>query len=154
VRSVADRLEDRPEVVRMDLATKKPWKLMWRGTVLATSAGVLTGLVLLIGGRWMVDALFGAEFLPAYPVLLVLMVAPFLAMISFPLVPMLYALDRPDAPLKARLIGTLLYFVVVAPLSWRFGVIGAAIAFVVGVAAMVAIQTVQLVGEYRRVRSR
>jgi O-antigen/teichoic acid export membrane protein len=138
----------------MDLATKKPWKLMWRGTVIATSVGVLTGLVLLLGGRWVVDALFGAEFLPAYPVLLVLMVAPFLAMISFPLVPMLYALDRPDAPLKARLIGTLLYFVVVAPLSWRFGVIGAAIAFVVGVAAMVAVQTVQLVGEYRRVRSR
>ncbi|HEU5286551.1 MAG TPA: polysaccharide biosynthesis C-terminal domain-containing protein, partial [Sphingomicrobium sp.] len=143
-----------PEVVRMDLSTKKPWKLMWRGTVLATVAGVLTGLVLLVAGRWVVDALFGAEFLPAYPVLLVLIVAPFLAMVSFPLVPMLYALDRPDAPLKARLIGTLLYFAVVAPLAWRFGVIGAAIAFVIGVAAMVAVQAVQLLREYRRVRAR
>ena len=143
-----------PEVVRMDLATKKPWKLMWRGTVLATAAGVLTGAVLLVAGRWVVDALFGAEFLPAYPVLLVLIIAPFLAMISFPLVPMLYALDRPDAPLKARLVGTLLYFAIVAPLAWRFGVIGAAIAFVIGVAAMVATQAVQLLAEYRRVRGR
>ena len=143
-----------PEVVRMDLATKKPWKLMWRGTVLATTLGVLTGLVLLVAGQWVVDALFGAEFLPAYPVLLVLIIAPFLAMISFPLVPMLYALDRPDAPLKARLVGTILYFAIVAPLAWRFGVIGAAVAFVIGVAAMVATQALQLVGEYRRVRSR
>ena len=142
-----------PEVVRMDLATKKPWKLMWRGTVLATTLGLLTGLVLLVAGRWVIDAVFGAEFLPAYPVLLVLIIAPFLVMISFPLVPMLYALDRPDAPLKARLIGTILYFAIVAPLAWQFGVVGAASAFVIGMAAMVVIQAMQLVGEYRRVRT-
>ena len=35
-------------------------------------------------------------------VLLVLMMAPLLAMFGFPLAPMLYTLDRPDAPLKAR----------------------------------------------------
>jgi O-antigen/teichoic acid export membrane protein len=83
----------------------------------------------------------------------VLIIAPFLVMISFPLVPMLYALDRPDAPLKARLIGTILYFAIVAPLAWQFGVVGAASAFVIGMAAMVAIQAMQLVGEYRRVRT-
>jgi O-antigen/teichoic acid export membrane protein len=142
-----------PEVVRMDLATKKPWKLMWRGTVLATSLGLLTAVVLLVAGGWLVEAVFGTEFLPAYPVLLVLMIAPFLVMLSFPVVPMLYALDRPDAPLKARLIGTILYFAIVAPLAWRFGVIGAAISFVIGVAAMVTTQVMQLVGEYRRVRT-
>jgi O-antigen/teichoic acid export membrane protein len=143
-----------PEVVRMDLKSKKPWKLMLRGTVLATAVGVIGVLVLLVAGRPLIDALFGSEFLPAYPVLLVLMAVPLLAMISFPLVPMLYALDRPDAPLNARLIGTILYFATVAPLAWRFEVIGAAAAFVLGNAAMVAALAMQLTLEYRRVRAR
>jgi O-antigen/teichoic acid export membrane protein len=142
-----------PEVVRMDLATKQPWKLMLRGTVLATIAGVIAVLLLILGGRWLIDALFGTDFLPAYPVLLVLIVAPLLGMISFPLPPMLYALDRPDAPLKARLVATILYFAIVAPLCWRFDVIGAAIAFVLANALMVLILTVQLRREYRRVRA-
>ena len=143
-----------PEVVRMDLTTKKPWKLMARGTALAMAVGVIALLVLLLGGRPLIDALFGHAFLPAYPVLLVLMIAPLLGMLSFPLGPMLYTLDRPDAPLKARLFGTILYFVIVAPLSWRFGVTGAAAAFVIGFAAMVVTLVVQLAREYRRVRSR
>ena len=143
-----------PEVVRMDLATKKPWKLMLRGTVLATSVGLLTALVLLLGGRWMVDAIFGSEFLPAYPVLLVLIIVPVLAMVSFPLAPMLYALDRADAPLKARFAAVALYFAIVAPLAWRFDVAGAATAFVIAYSAMVIMLAIQLVGEYRRVRAR
>lgn len=143
-----------PEVVRMDLATKKPWKLMLRGTVLAVTISLLVLLVLLVGGRTLIDALFGSEFLPAYPVLLVLMIAPLLAMFSFALGPMLYTLNRPDAPLKARLIGTIIYFSIVAPLAWRFGVIGAAAAFVIGSAATVATLVSQLALEYRRIRIR
>jgi O-antigen/teichoic acid export membrane protein len=142
-----------PEVVRMDLATKQPWKLMLRGTVLATVAGVIAVLLLILGGRWLIDTLFGPDFLPAYPVLMVLIVAPLLGMISFPLPPMLYALDRPDAPLKARLVATILYFAIVAPLCWRFDVIGAAIAFVLANAVMVLILMIQLRREYRRVRA-
>jgi O-antigen/teichoic acid export membrane protein len=142
-----------PEVVRMDLATSRPWKLMLRGTVLATAVGFLAVAVLAFGGRWLIDTIFGSEFLPAYPVLLVLIVAPLLGMLSFPLPPMLYALDRPDAPLKARLAGTILYFVIVAPLCWQFGVIGAAIAFVAANAVTVALLMLQLHREYRRVRT-
>ena len=142
-----------PEVVRMDLATRKPWRLMLRGTVLATAVGVVALLLLVVGGQALVRAIFGHAFLPAYPVLLVLMIAPLLGMISFPLPSMLYALDRPDAPLTARLVGTIVYFVIVAPLSWRFGVIGSAIAFVLGYAVMVVILVFQLSREYRRVRA-
>jgi O-antigen/teichoic acid export membrane protein len=65
---------------------------------------------------------------------------------------MLYALDRPDAPLKARLIGTLIFFAIIAPLSWSMGIIGAAIAFIAGTAATVGLLVLQLLREYRRVR--
>lgn len=141
-----------PEVVRMDLSSKKPWKLMLRGTALATGLVLIVILALLAGGRPFVSFFFGNQFLGAYDALLILTVVPFLSVLSFPLPPMLYALDRPDGPLKARIIGTAIYFLTVAPLCWNFGVNGAAIAFVIGNAATVGTMMWQLRGEHRRVR--
>jgi O-antigen/teichoic acid export membrane protein len=99
-----------------------------------------------------VSFLFGKEFLGAYEALVILMVVPFLSVFSFPLPPMLYALDRPDGPLKARVLGTVLFFVIIAPLALRFGVDGAAIAFVIGNIGTVGTMMWQLVKEHRRVR--
>jgi O-antigen/teichoic acid export membrane protein len=65
---------------------------------------------------------------------------------------MLYALDRPDAPLKARIISTIVYFAMIAPMCWRFGVVGAAAAFVLAYAAMAIILIVQVRTEYVRLR--
>jgi O-antigen/teichoic acid export membrane protein len=141
-----------PEVVRMDLSTKKPWKLMLRGTALAGGLALIAILILLLGGKPIVSFLFGKDFLGAYHALLILMVVPFLSVFSFPLPPMLYALDRPDGPLKARVLGTILFFLIIAPLSWRFGVEGAAIALVVGNIGTVGAMMWQLRHEYRRVR--
>jgi O-antigen/teichoic acid export membrane protein len=143
-----------PEVVRMDLSTKKPWNLMLRGTALASIVAILAIVVLLIGGQPLIGLMFGKEFLGAYDALVILMLVPFLSVFSFPLPPMLYALDRPDAPVTARLIGTVTFFVLIAPLSWRFGISGAAIAFVIGTAATVAVMMWQLAREYARSRRR
>jgi O-antigen/teichoic acid export membrane protein len=85
---------------------------------------------------------------------MVMILAPVIGIFSFPLPSMLYALDRPDAPLKARLIGTTVYFALIAPLCWRFGVIGAASAFVCAYAAMAITLIYQLRVEYRRVRAK
>jgi O-antigen/teichoic acid export membrane protein len=143
-----------PEVVRMDAATKHPWRLMLRGTALAGAFGLVGVLILVVGGRPLIQSLFGAEFLGVYPVLLIMMAIPLIAVLSFPLIPMLLTLDRPDAPLKGRLVGTLVYFAVVAPLSWRFGVQGAAVAIVLGYVAMAVVLIWYLRKEHRRVRGR
>ena len=143
-----------PEVVRMDLSTKKPWNLMLRGTALASMAAILGIIVLLIGGRPLISLMFGKEFLGAYNALVILMLVPFLSVFSFPLPPMLYALDRPGAPVTARLIGTIAFFILIAPLSWTFGISGAAIAFVIGTAATVCVMMWQLAREYGRSRRR
>ena len=143
-----------PQVVRMDLASKKPWKLMLRGTALAGAFGLAAVLLLVIGGRPLIEALFGAQFRDVYPVLLIMIGVPLLAILSFPLSPMLYALDRPSAPLKARITGTALYFAIVAPLCWRFDVQGAAIAIVIGHVAMIAVLLAYLRREHGRVRTK
>jgi O-antigen/teichoic acid export membrane protein len=142
-----------PEIIRMDLSSKHPWRLMLRSTALAGAIALLAIVILLIGGKTLVRLLFGPEFIGAYPVLMVLLLVPLMGVFSFPLAPMLYALDRADGPLKARLIGTSTFFLIVAPLSWRFGVIGAAAAFALAFAATVATLMLQVWGEYRRVRS-
>jgi O-antigen/teichoic acid export membrane protein len=141
-----------PEIVRMDLTTKKPWKLMLRGTVAASGLALLAILILLLGGKPIVSFLFGKQFLGAYDALLILMIIPFISVFSFPLPPMLYALDRPDAPVTARVVGSAVFFLSIAPLSLSWGVVGAAIALVLGNIATVGVMVVQLQREYRRVR--
>jgi O-antigen/teichoic acid export membrane protein len=141
-----------PELMRMDVRSKRPWNFMLRTSAFASAIAITAILILLVGGRPLVQLLFGKDFLGAYPVLMVLLAVPLMGVFSFPLTPMLYALDRPDAPLKARLIGTVVFFLIVAPLSWQFGVIGAALAFVIGFAATVVTLILQLWSEYRRIR--
>jgi O-antigen/teichoic acid export membrane protein len=141
-----------PEVVRMDLTTKHPWKLMLRVTALAGGVALIAILIMLLAGKPVLSLLFGKEFIAAYEALVILMFVPFLSVFSFPLPPMLYALDRPDGPLKARLAGTIIFFITIAPLAWSLGVDGAAIAFVMGTLATVVGMIWQLRGEHRRVR--
>ena len=139
-----------PEIMKMDLRTKKPWKLMLRSTALAGGVALLAVLILLAGGKPLVRLLFGEAFIGAYPVLVVLLAIPLMGFLAFPLGPMLYAFDRPTGPLKARLFGVITFFVIVAPLSWSMGVIGAAIAYVIGYASIVTALIVQVWAEYRR----
>ena len=141
-----------PEVVRMDLATKHPWRLMLRSGAVAGVVALAAVLLLLLGGRPLIHLLFGKEFLGTYPILMVLIIAPVIGIFSFPLPSMLLALDRPDAPLKARLVGSIVYFALIAPLCLRFGVMGAAAAFVAGYAAMALTLIIYVRAEYRRMR--
>ena len=141
-----------PEVMRMDVKTRRPWKLMIRGAALAAMFGVFAVLIVIVAGGPLIRLIFGDQFNPAYPVLVILVFAPLLGMISFPLTPMLYALHRDQAPLNARIAGTLVYFAIVAPLAWRFGLTGAAAAFVIGMAVMVTVLVGLLSREYLRVR--
>ena len=141
-----------PEIVRMDLRSKKPWKLMLRGTAMAGALGVVAIVILLLGGKPLIGLLFGKDFLGAYAPLVVLMVVPLIAIIGFPLAPMLYALGRAGDPLKARIIASIFFFAALAPLSWEFGVVGAAGAFVIATAANALIMAIQLSGDYRKLR--
>jgi O-antigen/teichoic acid export membrane protein len=142
-----------PEIVRMDLSTKQPWKLMIRGTALVSAVALVAILLLILGGKPLVGTLFGKDFLGAYTPLVILMAIPFLGIFSFPLTPMLYALGRSDGPLKAKVLGSLVFFLAIAPMSWAWDVVGAAIALVLANLVNVIVMLVQLRGEHRRVRA-
>jgi O-antigen/teichoic acid export membrane protein len=141
-----------PEVVRMDLTTKRPWKLMLRGSAAVSAVAVVAIAILLIGGKPLVQLIFGKEFLGAYAPLVILMAIPFIGIFGFPLTPMLYALGRSDGPLKAKLLGSAVFFITIAPLSWKWDVTGAAVALVLANVVNAGTMTLQLRGEHRRVR--
>lgn len=143
-----------PEIMRMDLTSKQPWKLMLRGTALISAVAALAIAILLIGGKPLMVLLFGKDFAGAYVPLVIMMVIPFLGIFSFPLAPMLYALGRSDGPLKAKLLGSAIFFLTIAPLSWRWDVIGAAIALVLANVANTGAMLLQLWTEHRRIRPR
>jgi O-antigen/teichoic acid export membrane protein len=143
-----------PQIVRMDLTSKTPWKLMLRGTVLASGVALFAITLLLVAGKPLVATLFGKDFIGAYAPLVVLMIIPLLGIFSFPMTPMLYALGRSDAPLKSKLVGTLVFFLIIAPLSWKWGVMGAAMSLVIGTVTQVILLLLHLRREYRRVRSK
>src|SRR6476619_3174233 len=143
-----------PEVMRMDLTSKHPWKLMLRGTAAVGAVALLAILIMLLGGKPLMQLIFGKAFLGAYAPLVILMAIPFIGIFSFPLTPMLYALGRSDAPLKAKLLGSAIFFVTIAPLSLAWDVVGAAIALVLANVVNTGAMMIQLRGEHRRVRAR
>jgi O-antigen/teichoic acid export membrane protein len=142
-----------PEIMRMDLSSSKPWKLMRSGTLLIAGIAFVAIFAMLIGGKPLMHLVFGRQFLGAYHPLVILMAIPFIGIFSFPLSPMLYALGRSDAPLKAKLLGSGVFFLTIAPLSWAWNVTGAAIALVLANLVNAVAMTVQLWGEHRRVRT-
>jgi O-antigen/teichoic acid export membrane protein len=142
-----------PQIMRMDLSSKRPWKLMLRGSALAGGVALLAIILMVLGGKPIMKLVFGKAFLGAYAPLVVLTAIPFIGVFSFPLAPMLYALGRSDGPLKAKLLGSAVFFLSIAPLSWALDVIGAAIALVLANAVNAGAMMVQLRGEHRRVRA-
>ena len=82
------------------------------------------------------------------------MAIPFLGVFGFPLAPMLYALGRSDGPLKAKLLGSAVFFVSIAPLSWAWGINGAAVALVLANLVNTGAMMAQLHREHARVRAK
>ncbi len=140
-----------PEVMRMDLSSNKPWKLMMRGSALVSIVMLLAIVLMIIGGKPLMVLLFGKDFAGAYAPLVILTAIPFLGIFSFPLSPMLYALGRSDGPLRAKLLGSLAFFVTIAPLSLKFGIVGSAISLVLANVINTGAMMVQLRREHRRI---
>lgn len=141
-----------PEIMRMDMTSKSPWNLMLRSVAIASLVSGLFVLAVALFGKALLAALFGADFVPAYRVLMVLLAVPLLTIVAFPLPSTLYALDRPDAPLKARLAGTIAYFGSIVPSTHLFGLVGAGLSFVLAHLVMVGWLALVLGREYGRVK--
>ena len=114
--------------------------------------GTIAIVIMIFGGKPLLGAAFGQDFITAYPALMIMLGVPLLTIISFPLPSTFYALDRPDGPLKARIVATITYFAIIAPLTHAAGLRGTALAFLIANAVLVVTLAFMLSAEYRRVR--
>ena len=137
-----------PEVMRQDFSTKRPWKLMLRSSAVAAMIGGTICAVILIGGQLLITEVFGPQYRDAYPVVAIMMIATLLSAISFPVVPMLYALHRTNIPVVGKFWATAAFLLSLYPLCRWAGIAGAGIAYVVGDVLGVALMIIALRREY------
>jgi O-antigen/teichoic acid export membrane protein len=142
-----------PEVMRLNFAGKKPWKLMLRSATLAALIGTAAALVAIVAGPLLLAAAFGSDFVGAYQPLLIMLVGTLLTMSAFPVIPMLYALDQAHAPLVAKALGAIALLASLVPLASQFGVNGAALAYAIGNLVALAAMILALWRQYARVRA-
>ncbi len=142
-----------PEVMRLDHRTNTPWRLMLRATAFSAAIGLIMCMATILAGQWLLRVAFGPEFVDAYPVMVVLIGVPLVAMISFPWPAMLHALDRATLTLVANGFGVLVYIATIFPLVDRFALLGAGLSFLLGRIAMALFMALALVRERRRLKA-
>lgn len=105
------------------------FKLLFARTQrVAMIGGVIVVVFVLVGGRALLSLIAGEEFLPVYPMLLVLGIAGALDLASVGFEPALVAQGRAGIALRLRVIGTVTLVGVMVALTPRFGGMGAAFA--------------------------
>ena len=87
------------------------------------------GLFVLLG-EWAIGVAFGKEFLDAYEITLVYLIAILIAIINLPLVPILHSNGLAKQAFRNQLWATVSYCVVIYPLAFYFSAIGAALAYI------------------------
>ena len=138
-----------PEIMRLDPASKQPWRLALRTGIFAALIGIAVVAVVVLGGRPVIGFAFGAKYLPAYGLLSAMVVALVVAMAAFPLESLLYMVGRQRAALVAQAAGTALYLTTLTVLCHRFGLPGAGAAFIIGTVTLALFRLVPVLSSYR-----
>ncbi|MFT8720823.1 lipopolysaccharide biosynthesis protein [Acetobacter sp.] len=119
-----------PEIMRLDPASTRPWLLGLRSGLLAAA----TALAMVIG-IWVlarpVTVLFGEKYHVAATLLMIMAPSIIMSMGGFPIPSLLFMAGRPKALFWSHVVGTSVWFVVLIWFTHRFGLYGAAAAYIV-----------------------
>jgi len=139
-----------PEIMRLDPASTRPWKLGLRSAALAGALGVLVALLAIAVGKPLIATVFGAQYLESYKLLQVMSAALVVSMAGFPLESLLYIAGRQRAALVAQALAALLYAGLLVGLSHAIGIMGAAMAYFGGQCLEAVFQLIPTVAAYRK----
>lgn len=137
-----------PEIMRLDPASKHPWRLAIRTAAIAAGIGLIVILLILVGGKPLIG-LFGRKYLAAYGLISLMMFALIISMAAAPLQSLLYMVGRQRAALVAQALATAFYLAILASLSSRFGLNGAGSAYVIGNAVLALLTLLPVLASYR-----
>ena len=107
-------------------------RLIMRGGIVAGAAGLVLLMLTLVAGEAFLRLFFGADFVAANAVLVLLIAAAVVTIAGFSMDPALYAMGRPGIPLRINLVSVLAVFVpLLVFLGQTQGATGAGIAALV-----------------------
>ena len=143
-----------PEMAK--IAVNKDYRRLWSViTHSALVAGAIAGIILLVifvFGQSLLSLFFGAEYINAYDVLILLMIAAAMMMTTFALDPALYSIGRPDISMNVRIVTTILHISIMILLLQEIGLVGAGIAAIAGnlaTALLLMFHTNRLIRNYK-----
>lgn len=139
-----------PEIMKLDPASKAPWRLGLRTGLVAGAVGLGMLLLVLVGGKPIIGFVFGRKYLASFGLLQLMVWSLAISMASFPLESLLYMVGRQRAALAAQMTATGLYMVVLALLTWHHGLVGAGEAYLLGTLALAGFKLLPVIGSYRR----
>ena len=123
-----------PEMTK--IAVTKQFNRLWN--VIRHSAlvgGAIAGFILLLVflvGQSLLGLFFGAEYVNAYDILVLLMIGAAITMTSFALEPALCSIGRPEVSMYIRVFTTILHITALVLLLPKIGLVGAGIAAIAG----------------------
>jgi O-antigen/teichoic acid export membrane protein len=138
-----------PEIMRLDPATKQPWKLGLRVGALSACLGVLLVLVVIFGGKPAIGFIFGKKYIQAYDLLQIMTWSLVVSTAAFPLESLLYMVDRQRTALVAQTLSALIYVGLLFVLTIHLGLIGAGIAYLIGTVLTGLFMLIPTVQSYR-----
>jgi O-antigen/teichoic acid export membrane protein len=139
-----------PEIMRMDPASTRPWKLGLRSAALAGGLGILVALLVIVVGKPLISSVFGARYLESYSLLQVMSAALVVSMAGFPLESLLYIASRQRAALVAQLLAAITYAALLVGLTHYIGIMGAALAYFGGQCLEAFFTLIPTIGAYRK----
>ena len=139
-----------PEIMRLDPASTRPWKLGLRAGALAGGLGALVALLVIAVGKPLISTVFGHHYLESYQLLQVMSAALVVSMASFPLQSLMYIAGRQRAALVAQALSAALYAGLLIGLSHAIGIMGAAIAYFGGQCLEAVFQLIPTLAAYRK----
>jgi O-antigen/teichoic acid export membrane protein len=142
-----------PEFAR--LGAKNEWQafggLIRRAALLAGGAGVAILVVMSLIGEPFLGVFFGADFVPIYATLVLLVAAASITIAGFAFDPALYAMGRPGIPLRVNAFVVLLVYVpLLVLLTQMYGPVGAGIAMLISASLIVGTVGLWTRSELRR----
>lgn len=128
-------------------------RLMFRASMAAGALAIVIWLGFIVLGELFIRLLFGPEFVAAQPVLVVYMLAMVIAIFGLPLQPAMLAMGRPKTSLNVFIASTIFYFIILFPLINYFGVVGAAIAYVLDYVVLTTMMIIIETNIFRQIKN-
>lgn len=138
-----------PEIMRLDPASDRPWRLAIRTGMLAGAMGLAVAVAVVLGGKPLIALAFGHEYVAAYPLLKYMVAGLVISMATFPVESLLYMVGRQRAAMVAQAIASLVYLGALAALARLHGLSGAGIAYVIGIAILALLRLMPALSSYR-----